>query len=140
MKQNRVTGKETLAGSLALGAGMCMVVTLLLTAVSAALVSAGTLQESATGYIAMIILFLGALAGAAAGGSKRQEKRLYVCLLIAAVYLGMLLALTAAFFGGQYRGVGVASLVLLSGAFVGAMAGQGKGRRANLRRSEIKRR
>jgi len=61
-------------------------------------------------------------------------------LTIAALFFAILLAMTAAFFGGQYRGIGVSVLMLLVGAFAGAMVGQGKRRSGNLRRSKNRRR
>ena len=140
MKQNKSTGSGKLAGGLALGAGVCMVMTLTLTAGGAAVISAGTLPESAMGYIAMIVLFLSSLAGTTVGAAGMNEKRLYICLSIVALYFAMLLAMTALFFGGQYDGVGASVLMLLPGAILGAMVGKGKGRYTNLRRSKIKRR
>lgn len=140
MKQNRTAARETLTGRLVMGAAVCIMMTLILTAVSAAVISAGMLPETTTEYVAMIILLSGSLAGAIAGAGKKTEKRLYVCLTIAALFFVILLAMTAAFFGGQYRGIGVSVLMLLVGAFAGAMVGQGKGRSGNLRRSKIRRR
>ena len=140
MKQNRTAARETLTGRLVMGAAVCIMMTLILTAVSAAVISAGRLPETATEYVAMIILLSGSLAGAIAGAGKKKEKRLYVCLMIAALFFAILLAMTAAFFGGQYRGIGVSVLMLLVGAFAGAMVGQGKGRSGNLRRSKNRRR
>ena len=140
MKQNKSPGNGKLAGKLAFGTGISMVMTLALAAGSAAAISAGTLPEAAMGYIAMVVLFLSSLVGTTVGAAGMNEKRLYICLSIAALYFAMLLAMTALFFGGQYDGVGASVLILLPGAISGAMIRKGKGRYTNLRRSKIKRR
>ena len=139
MKQSKAAG-GSLPGGLAFGALISVAITLLCAALCAAMISAETLPEQSLGYASLVILFLAALGGATAGAGKAKGKRLYVCLIVAGIYMLVLFGMTALFFGGQYSGVGVTALVLLSGAIVAAMTGQGRRKGANLRRSKIKHR
>ena len=129
-----------MASKLALGTAVCIGVTVLCAAVGAAMISSGTIPESAIGYGALGTLALSSMAGALAGGWKIQEKRLYLCLLVAAEYVALLLAMTATFFGGQYEGVGLSVIMAILGAFGAAIVGQGRGNGRNLRKSKIKHR
>lgn len=140
MKQIKAAAGGSLVSGLVFGASVSAALTLLGTALCAAMVSAETIPEQASGYSALAILFLAALGGAATGAGKAKNKRLYVCLAVAGIYMMLLLAMTAVFFEGQYSGVGVTVLVLLSASIVAAMIGQGREKRTNLRRSKIKRR
>lgn len=140
LKQINVTKGNSIASKLALGAAVCIGVTVLCTAVGAAMISSGTIPESAMGYGALGILTLSSMAGALTGGWKVQEKRLYLCLLVAALYVALLLAMTATFFGGQYEGVGLSVIMAVLGAFGAAIVGQGRGNGRNLRKSKIKHR
>ena len=140
MKGNKTSGSNAVATRLAIGALMCTGITIVFTAISAALVSAGTLPETAISYIGMIILLLGAFGGTATGARNMQEKRLYFCVGTGAVYFAILLAITALFFEGKYTGVGLTAVMVLAGTMIAALLGGGKGKQRNLRRSKIKRR
>ena len=140
LKQIRVTKGNSMASKLALGAAVCIGVTVLCAAVGAAMISSGRIPESTMSYGALGTLALSSMAGALAGGWKIQEKRLYLCLLVAAVYVALLLAITATFFGGQYEGVGLSVIMAILGAFGAAIVGQGRGNGRNLRKSKIKHR
>ena len=140
MKGNKSSGRNTVATRLAIGALISMGITIACTAVSAALVSAGTVPENAISCVGMIILLLGSFGGAAMGARNMQEKRLYFCVGTGAVYFAILLAITALFFEGQYTGVGLTAVTVLAGTMIAALLGGGKGKQRNLRRSKIKRR
>lgn len=140
MKQHGAGEKNIQVRHLGIGMITSMIITLLLTAIGASMVAAGKLPETASGYIAMMVLFLGALGGAAAGGGKAKGKRLYACMVIALGYYVTLLAMTALFFGGQYKGAAVTALLILSGAFVASLHGQRRGEGRRLHKSKIRHR
>lgn len=140
MKHNKSAGSVSMGKCAALGAAVSAAVTFLCAAVGAAVISSGVLSEGAMDYLTIAILLVATLIGAMSGAGGAKEKRLYVCLLVAVIYFGVLLAMTALIFDGQYDGVIVTAVVLFSGSIVAAMAGKGKGKRVNLRRSKIKRR
>lgn len=131
----KVTGRAaSMPGGLALGSGIAMVLTILLAIITAKLVDAGTVGEGSIGYMALGILLLSSGSGAAVAAAKIKRRRLLVCMGAGAVYYGLLLALTALFFGGQYTGMGVTALVVAGGAATVCFAGMGQGRGGEKRR------
>lgn len=140
MKQNKTVMGGTMGRGIVLGAVISMAVTLICTAVFGAMVSAGTIRENVVGYISIGILLLATVIGTLSGIRNVQEKKLYCGLGIAAVYFGLLISMTALFFGGQYDRVTVTSFVLFLGAIGGMFLGKGKGSGSNLRSRKIKRR
>lgn len=139
----KVTGRaSTLPGGLALGAGASMVMTLVLSVVTAKLIDTGAMAESSVGYAAMVILLLSAGAGAVVSVGRIKRRKLLVCLVSGGIYYLLLLTVTAVFFGGQYTGMGVTALTVTggSGAMGLLMLGQGRGRRKSrmLHRSPLR--
>ena len=77
------------------------------------------------------------LAGAAVAVGKIKRRRVYVCLLSGGIYYGILLAMTALFFGGQYQGMGVTALLVLAGSGLVALLGLRGEKGAKPRRRKI---
>ena len=123
-----------------LGTAVCFGITLIGSSVCAAMISSETIAAGSTGYGALMILLLASFCGATAGAGKAREKRLYKCMLIALIYMLLLLAMTALFFDGQYKGVPITALVVFTGGIVAAILGINRGKRSNLRKSKIKHR
>lgn len=121
-KKRRIKGTATaIPTGLAIGGLISLIVTLAGAAATAYLVLNQRIGENGIGYASMIILFLGAVMGAWGAFSSIKKQRLQVCLLSAAVYYLLLLAITALFFGGQYQGMGVTAIVILIGALAVAL-------------------
>lgn len=124
------TGRaKSMPVGLALGAGTALGITLVLSLIGAKLVDMGKIRETGMGYMAMVILLLSAFFGAwiAVGCIRRQK--IAVCGLAALIYYGMLLSVTALFFGGQYQGMGVTALMVGCGGGLAALASNRQGRR-----------
>lgn len=112
----KVTGRAmTMPAGIAVGCGAAMLVTAAGSALVAKLISDEVLVDTAIGYGAMFIVLLASALGAAVSAAKVKRRRLQVCLLSGIVYYGMLLGMTAMFFGGQYQGMGVTALLVLAG-------------------------
>ena len=107
----------------ALGAVLSLLVTLAGAMIVAALVNRETIEESAIGYGAMVILLLASLSGTWLAVNRVKRQRMIVCGLTGAAYYLSLLACTALFFGGQYTGMGVTALVILAGCGTVALMG-----------------
>ena len=70
--------------------------------------------------------------------NKMKKQVLPVCLACGIGYFGLLILLTALFFGGEYSGVGASGLMILCGSILAAMTGTGQGRRGKrLKRKEF---
>lgn len=139
-----MNGKNLVAGSavkgIGIGALVSVLVTLFLSSVAAFLIGAEKIPVSVMDYSVMVIIFASAVTGSTVGTGKASRKRLYISLLIAASYLVLLLSVTAAFFEGQYHGVGVTALVIGSGSIIAVLIGKNGGNKPQKRRSKMKHR
>lgn len=133
-------GTSSVVSALVVGAAASVAVTLIGTAICAALISAETINAGSLGYCAIGILLLSSFIGAAAAAGKRKEKRLYTSLIAGAIYMIVLLCVTALFFGGRYEGVAVTALVIFSGSILNTLLGQSRKNTPKSRRSKIRRR
>ena len=98
------------------GGVVSTVVTVLISAVMAWLVISQKIKESQIGYGIMVLLTLASFIGAKVSYGKIKRQRLVVSFGSGLVYFGILLCITALFFGGQYSGVGETGLMILCGS------------------------
>lgn len=126
----KVTGTaSSIPVGLALGTLTSLGVTVLGAALTAWLILRGSIPEDWVGYGAMVILLLSSAAGAAVATERIKRLRAQIGLAAGALYYGCLLAMTALFFGGIYRGMGVTALMVLCGsALVILLAPRGRNR------------
>lgn len=108
---------------LVFGAAISLGVTLLAAAVLAKLVDMEKLAWENIGYGIMILLLLASFSGAMAAFAKIKRQRMLVCAISGAVYFGILLSITALFFGGQYDSVGVTAALVLAGSIAAGLLG-----------------
>lgn len=124
MKKKRPTGTaKTIPVGLGIGLLVSFLTTMVLTALAAYLIIAEITPQDSIGYWAIGILLVSTIAGSLTAVKYIQRLKLQVSFLSALCYYGLLLAITALFFGGQYRGMGTAGITVLIGA--AASAGMG---------------
>lgn len=116
-------------GAVAAAAGIGLCVTLCGAAVVAKLAETEILPEEKLGYGVMLVLLAASWTGGLLGKNKMKKQVLPVCLACGIGYFGLLILLTALFFGGEYSGVGASGLMILCGSILAAMTGTGQGRR-----------
>lgn len=132
------TGRATsIPGGLLFGAAISLGITLLAAAVLAKLVASEILEEKNIGYGVMLMLLIGAYTGALGAYGKVKRQRLKVCLLSGVVYFGILLSITALFFGGQYEAVGVTAILVLGGSMTAGLLGLRQNRGGKKRKIRI---
>lgn len=120
----KVTGNaSSMPAGLAVGSLAALGITFVGSALAGYLVSSERLPESAIGWCAMVILLVSSVLSAAVAVRKIKHRRVYVCALSGVIYYGVLLAMTALFFGGQYQGMGVTALVVLAGCGIVVLLG-----------------
>ena len=73
------------------------------------------------GYLIMCILLGASFLSAAVSCMKIKRQYLVVCALSGVLYFGILLAVTALFFGGQYEAVGATAAMVFAGSVCAAM-------------------
>lgn len=137
MHHQKVTGRaRSMPVGLAMGAAVSMGITLGMAVIGAKLIDAGALGEGMIGYIAMVVLLLSSFCCGLVSAGSIKHRTLMVCGISALIYYGILLSMTALFFGGQYQGMGVTALLILCGCAVAAMivTQQGRGVRGRRRR------
>ena len=120
---------SSVPGGLAAGAGVSAVTTAIMTAVLAWMLNQETIAWEMVGYWILAMIMLSAFLGSAIACRRIRRQKLMVCFMSALVYWGMLLSITALFFGGQYEAVGVTGLLVTGGSVCAALLGIGKGRR-----------
>lgn len=116
---------------LAIGGAVSLGITLLGAAVLAKLVDQETLAWENVGYGVMVVLLLASFLGAMSAWGRIRRQRLLVCAVSSAIYFGLLLSITALFFGGQYEAVGVTAALVLAGSIAAWLLGlhDGRGRK-----------
>jgi len=135
------TGRASaLPAGLAWGAMAALTVTLLGAFLTAKMIDLGVVEWSESGYCVMVIVPTAAWAGALTAAAKVKRRRLLVMLGTGASYMGMLLMITALFFGGQYSGVGETSLLILCGSLLGIFTPIGRKNGRNRRKIPMRNR
>ena len=125
----KVTGTAmSMPAGLALGSLASLAITVLGAVFFANLILKERIPPDGIGYCSLVILLVSSATGAAVAAGRIKHRRLYVCGLSALLYYGILLSMTALFFGGRYRGMGVTALVVLAGAGAVALVGTQQGR------------
>lgn len=139
VRNQKPTGlAATVPGGLAFGAAVSLGVTLLASAFLAWLVDTEKLPWEKIGYGIMILVLTAAFLGAWTAFQRIKRQRLMVCLLSGLLYFGILLSITALFFGGQYEGVGVTGALVLSGSGTAGLLGLRQGRGGKPKKTRVR--
>lgn len=128
---------SSVPAGLAYGALTSTGVTLILTAVTAKLIDSEILDWGNAGYAVLLILLISSWLGAIMTAERIKRQRLIMCLAAGGTYFGILMVMTALFFGGKYSGVLETGLLVLCGSLLGAFSGSG---RKNTRKVRLKNR
>lgn len=127
MKINYASGRaSSIPAGLAWGVGISLLVTLVSAAMIAILVNKEILAWQNVGYGIMIMLLCSSFLGARVSVGKIKRQRFAVSSMFTVAYIGILFAMTALFFGGQYEGVGVTTLLVMCGSLVSLMVNTGR--------------
>lgn len=119
---------SSLPAGLAWGAIVNIATTGSMAAILALLLEKERIDWNGAGYGILAMIMLSAFLGAVVAYRKVRHMQLMVCAMSGVVYLGILLSVTALFFGGQYEAIGVTSLLVAGGVFCAAMPRQGNRR------------
>ena len=115
--KRKVTGTATsIPIGIGLGTSVCVGITLLGAALTAYLIHKEVLTEENIGFASMVILVIASSLGSWIAINKIQKMRMQMSLLTGACYYLCLIGMTALFFGGQYSGMGMTAMCVLSGS------------------------
>lgn len=120
------TGRAvSVPAGLAIGTAVSFILTLLAALLMGQLIDKEKLQWEQVGYGIMATLLAASFFGSKVSYTKIRRQRFLICLLSGAAYFGLLLAITALFFGGQYDGVWVTGALILAGSGSAGLLGLG---------------
>lgn len=111
-----------------IGAGVGLLITLIGGIMLTFLLAGEKLSIDSMGYGVMGILFIGALLASITATWCYRSKRMIVSLITAGIYLLVLMAINALFFGGQFVGIGGSLLVVAIAGVAAAFIGNGGGK------------
>lgn len=125
----------SIPGGLALSGAVSMGITLLASILLAKFLGSQRISWEQAGYWIMAMLFVAALAGGKAGIAAIRRQRLAVSAMCGLLYWGLLLCLTALFFGGNFNAVPETALIIIAGSGCAAMVSlpHKKARRGKIR-------
>ena len=113
----RPTGRaSSMPTGLALGAGVNLLVTGISVFLMAKLLQREVIQWEDTGYGVMLLLLGASFLGALTAAKKIKRQSILICGLSGLIYMGILLSITAMFFGGQFEAVGVSAALVFAGS------------------------
>lgn len=139
MSAQKISGKTvSIPSGLFYGGTASIGLTLLLSILLAKLLETEAILWENSGYWIMGMLLLSSFLGAWVSIGRIKHQRLVVCLMAGLVYLGLLLSITALFFGGQYDGIGVTALLVLGGSLSAAFLGNGDKRGGKRRKANVR--
>ena len=120
-KRGSTTGNPTIA--IAIGTATALILSVSLCAVISGLIHNENIPIQSSGTYVILAQGIGSLIGAGVACYIANEQRLITGLITAVAYWGCLIACTALFLDGEYRGVGISMSVILIAACVTALSG-----------------
>ena len=120
--QVKLSGRATtIPVGLAYGAMISTIVTTMISAIGAHLVTHELIPQEHIGYCSITALLLATISGALVASGKTKRRKFFVSIISGLIYFCILLGITALFFGGQYKGIGVTFLTVLLGTMAAAI-------------------
>ena len=122
ISNKKPTGRaSSVQSGLAWGLVMGLSISLCAVALTGRLILSGVIQWEHVGYVIMCILLCGSFLSASISCARIKRQFLVVCALSGVLYFGILLAITALFFGGQYEAVGATAAMVFAGSSCSAI-------------------
>lgn len=136
----KINGRSmSVPGGLALSGVVSFGITILVSIFLAQLLDRQQLNWEQAGYWIMAMLFAAAFAGGKVGIAAIKRQRLAVSAMCGLLYWGLLLCMTALFFGGNFNAVPETALIIIAGSGCAAMVSlpQKKGRGRKIRKRKL---
>ena len=116
MRNYLMSGKTmSVPKALSVGAAVSILTTMSIAALVSKLIVSETIPWEWIGYGTMFLLYMSSFLGAWSAYRLIRQQKLLISLMSGLIYFGILLSVTALFFGRQYEAVGVSGLVVLAG-------------------------
>ncbi len=128
----------SIPGGLASSSAVSLTITILGALLFGKMIDIGKLQWENIGYGIMVLLLAASFLGAWVACARIKRQRMMICALSALLYLGILLSITALFFGGQYEAVGVTSALVFAGSGSAGLLGMREKRGGKRRKTKYR--
>ena len=128
---------KSMPAGLAIGAGSAMGITLLGCGLSAKLVDMELMEQGKIGYAIMIVLMAASFASAIVSCKKIRRRKALVCACSGAVYMLLLLIMTALFFGADYEAVWETMAVISAGSMLALISENGRSKRVGKKKIKL---
>lgn len=112
---------NSIPGGLTIAASVSMVITVTMSAVIAYFLNVEKMTWLQAGYWIMGMLFAASFAGGKCAYASIKRKRIAISMMAAALYWGLLLCITALFFGGEFDAVWETAGIIGAGAGTAAL-------------------
>lgn len=132
MKQNRMSTKLTAVRRFSIGVLISWIVAIGICMIGAAMITAGTIGESAGGYCSMLAILIGSMLGGLFTIKREEGKALLQSLLQGGLFYISLLCVGVLLFEGALHGAGVTGMLAICGN-IAALLLKGKEKRQSIR-------
>lgn len=133
-KQTNQGRAMSIPGGIFCGIFWGFMITLSAIALLAKLVDTEMLPWENIGYGIMITLMISSFISARVAVRKIKRRKLLVCIISGISYLGILMMISALFFGGKYYAVWETTLLIAGGSGLSALAVENNGRKRRQRK------
>ena len=120
-------------GGMAMAAAASMILTVVLSVLIAYFMNQGKISWEQAGYWIMAMLFISAFVGGKLAYSAVKRQRLFISFMSGIIYWGLLLCITALFWGGNYGPIWETAGIIGAGCLTSALLKGGRCRKKNKR-------
>lgn len=120
-------------GGMAMTAAASMILTVVLSVLIAYFLNQGKISWEQAGYWIMAMLFISAFVGGKLAYSAVKRQRLFISFMSGIIYWGLLLCITALFWGGNYGPIWETAGIIGAGCLTSALLKGGRCRKKNKR-------
>ena len=118
---------------MAMAAAASMILTVVLSVLIAYFMNQGKISWEQAGYWIMAMLFISAFVGGKLAYSAVKRQRLFISFMSGIIYWGLLLCITALFWGGNYGPIWETAGIIGAGCLTSALLKGGRSRKKNKR-------
>ena len=79
------------------------------------------IPENVIGYVAAVIVIIPSVLGSWVTAAKAKKGKLFYAMMTALLYFGLMMLITAVFFGAQYEAVAEVAVLVAVGAVIGGV-------------------
>ena len=118
---NRTGKASSISGGMAIAAFLSMITTLILSAVIAKLLDVERITWEQAGYWIMGLLYIASFIGGKSASAAIKRQKVLICIMSGVLYWGLMLCITALFFGAKFTAVWETAGMIAAGCGTAAL-------------------